>query len=86
MERDRRVSGYGYRNFQPDSFSSLSRRDQIQEIVHLGRIVYTKEGFKQFLKTPLKSCGGRTARELIREGQTGAVYARLAGDYEGLGY
>jgi hypothetical protein len=54
--------------------------------IYLGTIVYTPEGFAQFLITPLPTFGGRSALRMIEQGQEGAVFAALAADYEGLGY
>lgn len=59
---------------------------QIQEIRDLGHCVYTPEGFQVFLKTPLPVFAGRTALQMIEQGQAAAVLAALAADYEGLGF
>jgi uncharacterized protein (DUF2384 family) len=59
---------------------------QIQAVRDLGLCVYTPEGFRQFLKTPLPTFEGRTPLQMIEQGKTGDVIAALASDYEGLGY
>ena len=59
---------------------------QIQEMRDLGLMVYTKEGFRQFLKTPLPIFKSRTPLQMIEQGETDQVIAALASDYEGLGY
>lgn len=59
---------------------------RIQEIVALGQMVYTREGFAQFLATPLPTFGGRTALQMIEQGHADDVLSALAADYEGLGY
>lgn len=64
----------------------MARLAAIQEIAFLGRIVYTAEGFVRFLRIPLAEFGGHTALESIALGDTEAVLAALASDYEGLGY
>jgi DNA-binding XRE family transcriptional regulator len=62
------------------------RLAQIREVRDLGLCVYTPEGFRQFLKTPLPVFAGRTPLQMIEQGQTDDVIAALASDYEGLGY
>lgn len=59
---------------------------QIQELRDLGLTVYTREGFQQFLRTPLPTFGGRTPLQMIEQGMIADVLAALASDYEGLGY
>lgn len=59
---------------------------QIQEVRDLGLCVYTPEGFRQFLKTPLPAFAGRTPLQMIEQGKVDAVIAALAADYEGLGF
>jgi DNA-binding XRE family transcriptional regulator len=59
---------------------------QIQEVRDLGLCVYTLEGFRQFLKSPLPAFDGRTPLQMIEQGKADAVIAALASDYEGLGY
>jgi transcriptional regulator with XRE-family HTH domain len=57
----------------------------LQEIIELGRLVYTPEGFRQLMKTPLAAFEGRTALKLLERGEAERVLAALAADYEGLG-
>jgi DNA-binding XRE family transcriptional regulator len=59
---------------------------QIEEIRNLGLAVYTSDGFRQFLLTPLPAFGHRTPLQLIEQGQADAVVAALAADYEGAGF
>jgi transcriptional regulator with XRE-family HTH domain len=59
---------------------------QIQEVRDLGLCVYTLEGFRKFLKTPLPTFAGRTPLQMIEQGKAEDVIAALASDYEGLGY
>ena len=59
---------------------------QIQEVRDLGLCVYTPEGFRQFLKTPLPTFDGRSPLQMIEQGRADDVIAALASDYEGLGY
>lgn len=70
----------------PGSAELRERLARLQEIVDLGTIVYTSEGFAQFLITPLPSFGGRTALQMIEQGRADAVLAALAAGSEGLGY
>ena len=59
---------------------------QIQGVRDLGLCVYTPEGFRQFLRSPLPSFDGRTPLQMIEQGKANDVIAALASDYEGLGY
>ena len=59
---------------------------QIQEMRDLGLSVYTPEGFREFLRTPLPIFGGKTALQTIEQGGIDDVIAALASDYEGLGF
>ncbi|MGH2616401.1 MAG: antitoxin Xre/MbcA/ParS toxin-binding domain-containing protein [Thermomicrobiales bacterium] len=59
---------------------------QIQEVRDLGLCVYTPEGFRQFLRTPLPTFAGRTPLQMIEQGKVDDVISALASDYEGLGY
>lgn len=59
---------------------------QIQAVRDLGLVVYTPEGFRQFLRTPLPSFDGKTPLQMIEQGRADDVIAALASDYEGLGY
>ncbi len=59
---------------------------EIQEIVHLGLMVYTLEGFELFLTTPMGIFDGQTALYLIENGESEQVFSALAEDYEGMGW
>jgi DNA-binding XRE family transcriptional regulator len=59
---------------------------QLQEIAHLGNLVYTPRGLTLFLTTPLPVFDGLTGLQLIEIGQGERVIGELAADYEGLGY
>lgn len=62
------------------------RLAEMQQIGTLGHVVYTDEGFEQFLDSPLPVFGQRTACQLIALGETNKVLGALAADYEGLGF
>jgi DNA-binding XRE family transcriptional regulator len=65
-----------------------ARKDfaKLREISTLARAVYTPEGVKAFLMTPMMVFGGRTALGLMSLGEYDRVIAALSADYEGLGY
>src|SRR3954452_2116207 len=46
---------------------------QIQQVRDLGLCVYTPEGFRQFLQTPLPAFNGRTPLQMIEQGKTDDV-------------
>jgi hypothetical protein len=66
-----------------------SRTETIREIIELGKIVYTLEGWKAFKDAPLprdydfEHHHGETPRQLIAEGKTDVVLGVLAAQYEG---
>jgi transcriptional regulator with XRE-family HTH domain len=68
------------------SAEAMQRLAKLHEIVNLGLTVYTSEGFKEFLKTPLNAFDGHSASQLMSIGQYDRVIAVLAADYEGQGY
>ena len=70
----------------PPGASSRVRKQmaQIQEIRDLGLIVYTAEGFRQFLVTPFPEFEGKTALQMIEQGHADVVLSALAADYEGV--
>ena len=70
----------------PQSSFILGRLAQIREIVELGLIVYSREGFKHFLVLPMPLFEGYSALQLIELGKGDRVLSALAADYEGLGY
>lgn len=82
------VERWEHQRSLPDRASARIRAQlaQIQEVRDLGLCVYSPEGFREFLKTPLPDFDGRTPLQMIEQGKTEAVLAALASDYEGLGY
>ncbi len=80
------VERWEHRQSLPPGASSRVRAQlaQIQEIRDLGLIVYTAEGFRQFLVTPFPEFEGKTALQMIEQGRADAVLAALAADYEGV--
>lgn len=50
----------------------------LQEIVTLGRTVYTPEGFTQFLRAPLPAFDGHTALQMMEQGRMEAALGALA--------
>ena len=59
---------------------------QIQQMRDLGLSVYTLDGFRLFLRTPLPDLGGRTPLQVIEQGTIEAVIGALSAGYEGLGF
>ncbi len=59
---------------------------KLKEIQELGLMVYTPDGFQEFLKTPLTVLGGRCAMELLILGDYEAVISALVADFEGTGF
>jgi uncharacterized protein (DUF2384 family) len=82
------VERWEHQHALPTRASSRIRTQlaQIQEVRDLGLCVYTPEGFRQFLRTPLPAFAGRTPLQMIEQGKANDVIAALASDYEGLGY
>ncbi len=74
------------RDALPASTRVRNQLAQLQEIVELGLTVYTPDGFARYLVTPLPTFGGRSALQLLEQGEADGVLAALAADYEGLGY
>jgi len=70
---------------QPDS-QELQRLAKLEEIRELGLMVYSIEGLKQFLATPLPIFENRSAGDLIFLGEFEPVIAALAADFEGAAY
>lgn len=69
----------------PGSTRVRIQLSQIQALRDLGLTVYSLEGFRRFLRTPLPTFGDRTALQMIEQGRIDEVMAALAADYEGLG-
>jgi hypothetical protein len=59
---------------------------KLKEIEELGLLVYTPDGLREFLRTPMAAFDGHSALEMIAVGKYERVIASLAADYEGLGY
>lgn len=70
----------------PSRPAARERLSKLQEIVHLGLIVYGADGLPLFLSTPLREFDGHNGLRLIEIGQTDRVFAAVAADYEGLGF
>jgi transcriptional regulator with XRE-family HTH domain len=67
----------------PRSAAVAERLAQLAQIVELGELVYSREGWQQFLTLPQPRFGGRTALQLIERGEGQRVLGALATDYEG---
>jgi hypothetical protein len=67
----------------PRSAAVAERLGQLARIVEIGQLVYTPEGWRQFLTLPQPRFGGRTALQLIERGEAERVIGALATDYEG---
>ena len=67
----------------PRSPAVAERLAQLAQIVELGALVYSPEGWQQFLTLPQPRFGGRTALQLIERGEAQRVLGALATDYEG---
>lgn len=59
--------------------------ERFPEIERVGLAVYSAEGLREFLTTPMERFGGCSGIELIRDGHGERVLSALASDYEGLG-
>lgn len=70
----------------PATAAGQARLAKIAEIVELGLVVYTPEGFPRFMEASLAEFAGLTALQMIEIGQAERVLQALAGDYEGLGF
>src|SRR5438477_7361337 len=64
----------------PASAVARTRLAKLREIVELGLIVYTPEGFQIFMTTPMPVFKGRTALQLIEGCEADTVFDALAGD------
>jgi hypothetical protein len=58
----------------------------LKELEELGLLVYTPDGLKEFMQTPMAVFDGHSALDMITLGNHDRVIASLAADYEGLGY
>jgi putative toxin-antitoxin system antitoxin component (TIGR02293 family) len=66
--------------------SGATRLSELAEIIELGRTVYSDDGLREFLRTPMAAFGNRTPTQMIQAGEAARVIAILAADYEGLGF
>lgn len=71
---------------RPSDRDTLLRLAKLKEIQELGLMVYTPEGLKEFLNTPLPVFGGRCALDLLVLGDYEPVISALATDFEGTGF
>lgn len=62
------------------------RLTQLAEIIALGRTIYTDDGLREFLRTPMAEFAHRTPAQMIQAGEAAKVIAMLATDYEGGGF
>jgi transcriptional regulator with XRE-family HTH domain len=71
---------------QPRDPKVLWRLAKLKEIKDLGLKIYTPEGFKEFLTTPLPIFQGKAAFDLLLVGDYEPVLAALIADFEGTGF
>ena len=71
-------------NRLPAQAAAATRLARLKEIVDLGLLVFTPEGFAQFIATPLPTFDGLNALQMIERGEIERVYAELASTYEGV--
>ena len=62
------------------------RLAKLEEIIELGQAIYTPEGLRNFLSTPLPVFDARTGFDLIQLGDYEPVIGALAADFEGTGF
>ncbi len=74
------------RGGMPSNRLLRERLAQVQEIVQLGLMVYTREGFDLFMTTPMGVFDNHTALQLIEIGRGDEVFSAFAEDYEGMGF
>lgn len=67
----------------PSSPAVATRLAQIQEIVDLGLVIFTSEGFPRFMSTPFPVFRGLTALQLIERGELDQVWGALASLHDG---
>jgi transcriptional regulator with XRE-family HTH domain len=71
---------------QPRAPEQRARLAKLKEIGDLGQTVYTPEGLREFLSTPLPVFAGRTGFDLLKLGDYEPVIGALAADFEGAGF
>jgi transcriptional regulator with XRE-family HTH domain len=80
------VERWEARDAAPTGRATRQRLAQIAELTTLGQLVYSPEGFEQFLTTPMPVFDGKTALQLIEIGEIEQVISAIVQDYEGLGF
>jgi transcriptional regulator with XRE-family HTH domain len=73
-------------NRLPKDAAILKNLARLKEIRDLGLMVYTPEGLKEFLSTPLPIFNRRCALDLLQLGDYELVLGALASDLEGTGF
>lgn len=73
-------------NALPSSRRVRVQLAQLKEMRDLGRMVYTPEGFRKFMRLPLPNFDNLTPLQLIEQDRIEEVIGALAADYEGLGF
>lgn len=67
----------------PTRSTAVTRLAKVQEIVDLGLVVVTPEGFARFMSTPFPAFHGLTALQLIERDEPDQVFGPLVSLYEG---
>jgi transcriptional regulator with XRE-family HTH domain len=82
----RTVERWEERSAPPTNHVGRERLAKLRQILDLGEMVYGPDVFPRFLTLPMPLFGGRTALQLIEQGEANRVYGALAADYEGQGF
>lgn len=56
---------------------------ELQNIVDLGLVVFTSDGFSLLMRQPQPMFGHKSGLQMVEEGHADDVFAELAGAYEG---
>ena len=80
------ISRWENEKYRPGNSDSQLRLAKLREIVNIGGKVYTPEGLKAFLFTPMPVFGWKTAFDLISVGDYESVIGALAADLDGAGF
>ena len=67
----------------PSGVAAVTRLAQIQEVVELGLVVFTPDGFTRFMSAPAPSFRGLTPLQLIERGEAEQLFGALASLHEG---
>jgi hypothetical protein len=70
----------------PEDTAIQEKLAKLEEIIDLGLMVYTPEGLKEFLSTPLPIFNQHCALYLLQLGNYENVRSALASDLEGTGF